>query len=627
MITKGTGLDGSPSVVLTNKFVGVLGIGSNAPAFITFATPWVYAVTTLTDCDGGAYGGINFTHRPDAIKGLYKRTKGDAEEEARIIAYLWKGTFKSTIKSNTSNDVKEDVDRVVMGYADATESGTLIASCDYGFSSTKNDDWEEIVVPLEYKAGQENEIPEKMNVIISSADYWTRDNIQKNSVLEVDDVEFVYYSQLSSLSYDGKAVTGFDKDVYTYAVDEPYDATKLQAVADGKGATVTTSYDAATGKCVVRVEGNDISVNTANYHEYTIQFPIVTSFTNVLTVGINGSTSEPQTTAIQLVKEIDGTYSFVLKNFILGSDDSVILVGNIRLTNLTVNGNVFTADQRIQILPGDLEEFTEDDWYGPMLGDVPVKLRATKLSKTEMVADIDIDMTASLEQMIKVVFAPLVEINETEDMPALNGLYNVKLNRKFVAGWNTVCLPFDYQAEAFWEVPDVKAQSFESVTEEGLNFKSVEEGGVLAANTPYLIYFQDAATEPVYFGVNIESTTPKSVTHGDFTFTGTYAALTDMAGKYGVATIDGEDKITLGAAGSFMKGTRAYFTTSGAAVQSVKLNFFDGEATGIEAIGSADAEAFDVYTLSGVQVRRAAKTLDGLQKGIYIVNGKKQVVK
>lgn len=298
-------------------------------------------------------------------------------------------------------------------------------------------------------------------------------------------------------------------------------------------------------------------------------------------------------------------------------------IGNVRLTNLTVNGNVFTAEQTIQITEGDAEGV--DYWMGPMLGDVPVVLKATRLSDTEMVADIDIDMSATLEQVIKVVFAPLVEINDTENMPALSGLYNVKLNRMFVAGWNTVCLPFNYQVEAFSEYSGVEAQAFDSATEAGLNFVAVEDG-VLAANTPYLINFPSATTMPVYFGVNIESTTPQSVTHGDFTFTGTYAAVTDMAGKYGVAKINGEDKITKGAAGSTLKATRAYFTTSGADVQSVSL-FFDGEATGIEAVETAGEKAFDVYTISGVQVRRAAKTLDGLQKGIYIVNGKKQVVK
>ena len=74
LITQGVSRNGTKSVVLTNKFVGVGTIGSNAPAFITFGTPWVYAVSTISDCDGGVYGGTNFYFRPDAIRGWYKRT-------------------------------------------------------------------------------------------------------------------------------------------------------------------------------------------------------------------------------------------------------------------------------------------------------------------------------------------------------------------------------------------------------------------------------------------------------------------------------------------------------------------------------------------------------------------------
>ncbi|MCM1108715.1 MAG: calycin-like domain-containing protein [Clostridium sp.] len=459
-----------------------------------------------------------------------------------------------------------------------------------------------------------------MNVIISSADYWTRGNIKANSVLEVDNVQFVYNSKLASLSYNGVSVPSFDKDKAEYTITaESFDKSLLQATADGVGATVEVSEDVVNHIFTITVKGNDIAANAENYHVYTVKVnPVSITFTNSLTVGINGATSEPQNTEIQLVKELDGTYTFALNNFMLGE----LGIGNVRLSNLTVNGNVFTANQVIQITEGDAEGI--DFWMGPMLGDVPVALKATKLSETEMVADIDIDMSATLEQVIKVVFAPLVEINDTEDMAALNGLYNVKLNRKFVAGWNTVCLPFGYQGEAFSVVSGVKVQAFDSATAEGLNFTTVE--GAMAANMPYLIWFPMEYTEPVYFGVNIENTTPLSITKGDFTFTGTYAAVTDMAGKYGVANIDGVDKITKGAAGSTVKGTRAYFTTSGADVQSVNL-FFDGEATGIAGVEATKADTFDVYTLSGVQVRRSAQTLEGLAKGIYIVNGKKQVVK
>ena len=51
-----------------------------------------------------------------------------------------------------------------------------------------------------------------------------------------------------------------------------------------------------------------------------------------------------------------------------------------------------------------------------------------------------------------------------------------------------------------------------------------------------------------------------------------------------------------------------------------------GTTTGIDTIG-AQSEPMDVYTTDGRLVRRQAMSLSGLQKGMYIVNGKKQVVR
>ena len=61
-----------------------------------------------------------------------------------------------------------------------------------------------------------------------------------------------------------------------------------------------------------------------------------------------------------------------------------------------------------------------------------------------------------------------------------------------------------------------------------------------------------------------------------------------------------------------------------------ETNFFlwDWEATGIAGTVADEAAPVDVYTLSGIRVRTQvapAEALDGLQKGIYIVNGKKVI--
>ena len=56
-----------------------------------------------------------------------------------------------------------------------------------------------------------------------------------------------------------------------------------------------------------------------------------------------------------------------------------------------------------------------------------------------------------------------------------------------------------------------------------------------------------------------------------------------------------------------------------------------GDATGIDAIngidGSQEGQAFDVFDLRGNKVRSDVTNLSGLSKGVYIVNGKKVIVK
>ena len=54
---------------------------------------------------------------------------------------------------------------------------------------------------------------------------------------------------------------------------------------------------------------------------------------------------------------------------------------------------------------------------------------------------------------------------------------------------------------------------------------------------------------------------------------------------------------------------------------------FDETLTGIDGINAAETLNGAVYTINGIKVREAGETLKGLSKGMYIINGKKYVVK
>lgn len=134
-----------------------------------------------------------------------------------------------------------------------------------------------------------------------------------------------------------------------------------------------------------------------------------------LTVTINDQSTEPSVQNV-LIRASDKTHiNFGLKNFMLVSDDDVMLVGTIVLKDIAVredaDGKVaFEFSQSINILPGDNRIFfegewfdlEEDDWVGPMLGPIPVKIAGIGDAKT-MNISIDIVMEA-LDQVIHVDF-------------------------------------------------------------------------------------------------------------------------------------------------------------------------------------------------------------------------------
>lgn len=631
LVTKGS----ENFVRLQNKFVGVNSYGSNAPAFINFATPWVYAVKEIDTCDGGVYGNKAFTYKPDAIKGVFKRAQGEVPENAHIIAYFWTGTFKSPIAQTGSNGkkstrIQDDVDRAVMGRPDAgtiTGDGKLIASCDYAFTTTKNNDWEEIVVPIDYKLT--DVAPTKMNVIISSADYWTSKNIQVNSILEVDDVQFVYYHALKNVTYNGKPIEVKENESQFYipiSPDETFDLKKLKYDKVGVGATVEDPvYDAVNNTVTITVKGNDYDKNDKSVTTYV--FTIVkeqTNFTDGISVKLEGSGTFPISDAtIQLVKELDNSYSFQLKNFSLGQGDGSLPVGTIRIKNLTIDGNHITAKQTIKIENGD--DATVDFWMGPMLQDVPVELDATR-NGDKLVAKIFIDLT---DMKIHVLFAPTVDIDGTTDVKVIEpGMKNIRFTRPLKNGWNSICLPFNMSAFDFENSTDTKLQALASYDGEVLNFEEVEN---LEANVPYLVYITGDNTEDGMFlgfniGTEVFAADPQAQCRGGFCFQGNYTPSFVMRNRYGVADHGAEGQfIQKGGETSTLPATGAYFTASGKPA-SVKLNL-GGEVTGINSNGViiSDSASAPVFDLKGVRVSNGS--LEGLPKGLYIQGGKKVYVK
>lgn len=348
---------GGFATILTNQKPGFGKVSASAPAFLNFGTPWIFADTGeingngLEMGDGGVYGGMNFSHRPDAVVGWYKRDNSKGTEDAYVIAYLWSGTFKSQVRSaiektggTSSNPIYSesatieltDVDRAILGKSSVAQSGTLIASCEEKISNSFSE-WTQIIVPLEYKTT--TVVPEKMNLIISAADYWNRANIVPYNTLVVDDVDFVYYSTLTSLKAGSKTIALKD-GVYNYTVAGKM-PTEEEVVATCKSqfADAAVAVDAANYKVTVTVTnqgGKD--VDGATQHVYTLQYtaPEDKQYAGILNVYcdfLGGDVIANATQKVTISYYNDNTCDFSLPDFMFAGDD----IGDIKIPNVKVS--------------------------------------------------------------------------------------------------------------------------------------------------------------------------------------------------------------------------------------------------------------------------------------------------
>lgn len=615
LVTEGDATTKGSIVKLTNTYVSKLNIGATAPAFINFGTPWVYAVAKVTDCDGGVYGGMELSsesatthYQPDAIKGEFKRA-ASTTENAHIISYFWQGTYKSTVKA-TGTVSFEDVDRTVFNDVHPTGSaaGTLIAKCDYTFTSTANGDWETIEVPINYLATPTTGQALKMNVIVSSADYWTRAKIQKNSLLEVKWVNLVYWHALSDLKWNGTTLSGFNENTTSYSVNEFYDASKVSYTVKGRMATATKSYNAATGKLTITVN-NSVSGSTS----YTIQFLTEKTYTGTLGVG-NGSTyGKGATFSAKLLAESETKRSLKFENITLENAAGKQGIGTLYVPNVTVNGTSVTGTYNGTFSAGS--DAAISSWQGSTWGTQQCKVSLT-LSASNIITG-----TITCPKL-KMVFANSQTLNQTSNVTLPAGTYNVTINRTFAQGWNTLCLPFSTTPA---EIGAKAAQEFSSVSEgKTLNFAAVSQ---MQANVPYLVFFENATTSPFYYCGATQEPSAQGVTHDGITFSGNFTADKNMQGLYGVATgTDGHQRILLGSAGATLPAMAAFFSST-QPLANMSLRMEGENMTDIEAIQTTENEAQTaVYTLQGTRIQPATKGAR-LPKGIYIINGKKVIVK
>lgn len=256
------------------------------PAYMSLGTTWNTSkgMIAITNKDGGSFGGMKFTHRPDAIQFKYKRTAAEPSVPATVVAYMWKGEWQQAdvpVTIALSGEPKKETminrDRSILGMESAeggavtkSEDALCIAQIQEKLSEI-TEEWKEMTIPFNY--ADKNAVPTHINVIFAANDYFDASTVKKDNTLSIDDVAFVYYHALESLTYGDKVYTPNAEGVIDLS-EVAFDAnTPMQFHVKGVGATVEKgTLNADTQEMTLEVRGNDFAANPESKTIYTLRF-------------------------------------------------------------------------------------------------------------------------------------------------------------------------------------------------------------------------------------------------------------------------------------------------------------------------------------------------------------------
>ena len=239
-----------------------------------------------------------------------------------------------------------------------------------------------------------------------------------------------------------------------------------------------------------------------------------------------------------------------------------------------------------------------------------------------------------------------------------NNICNVTYNRQFEANtWAAIVLPFSVSRTQLQKVfgDGVDVLHLEKTTEHSMDLKR-HWYPMIVAGTPVLIKPSQKVTAAKFYGVHYEANSVTDVvpSEGAYKMTGSFGQGNLVKGDYYVAT-DGSIKYLTSESAS-SKSCRSWFTPKpgqsaraslmmGATdafaeeVWNVAGNpqpFVASDETVVTYINGVQEDGiisniFDgptgIYTINGQLIRKDATSLEGLSKGIYIVNGKKIAIK
>lgn len=236
-----------------NLTTGTISMGNYLPT-----DPANYNYTDRTNVNGN----LPFAGTPDAFEVYARFTPGTArdltdEEKANGTEIKLQGRMQLILHDNAPYHDPELEAQV----------GSKIASASVLIPETTK--WTKFTGEFNY-VGE----PSDKQYMLASATTNPMPGASQDDQLDLDNVKLIYWHALSELTFDGKAVEGFDaeKTEYTVKGNLADDNSKIAYKVKGKGAKASTSLDLENNVLKITVEGNDISVNADSKTVYTIHF-------------------------------------------------------------------------------------------------------------------------------------------------------------------------------------------------------------------------------------------------------------------------------------------------------------------------------------------------------------------
>ena len=196
--------------------------------------------------------------------------------------------------------------------------------------------------------------------------------------------------------------------------------------------------------------------------------------------------------------------------------------------------------------------------------------------------------------------------------------------------WASLVLPFDMTSDQITDVFGENTVVANLVTNMGtasqLYFET--DSRTIHANEPVLIKNVTNAAPYLIRDITSNPVAVPVVQNELFQFIGNYDNKGSIPFYHNVDYFFSNNALsTVATDGVYMtlKGYRGYFHANGGTGASISVIFDD--SSGVHDLTTSAPKTFNVYSLSGQMIRRNATSLQGLSRGVYIVNGKKYLVR